>query len=369
MPSGPPVLSLADGDAAGHVRRAAEVLRDGGVVVLPTETVYGAAVLLGHRRALDRLHELPPAQRGKPFVPHLASRDDAAQYLDGPGPMARRMFRKLWPGPVALMFEVSDQRQIEAATALGAARDELYEGGTITLRCPDQPATLEVLQAVGSPVIARRVPEGGTWASGRAGPWMEAVDLVLDGGPPKYSKPSTIVRVRGEQYEIVRTGAMDRRIIERLLRSTFLFVCSGNTCRSPLAEVVARRVLAEKLSVQERELEKRGFHVLSAGALAMGGSPATPAAAEAAADLGLDLSKHRSRQLTIELINQADRIFTMGKSHADIVRTLVPSAQAKTLPLDPSGDVDDPIGSDVAVYRQLAGRLRQLIEQRLGDVE
>ena len=67
----------------------------------------------------------------------------------------------------------------------------------------------------------------------------DKVDLILDAGPSRYSKPSTIVRVRDGKYEIVREGIYDERIIERLLRTTILFICSGNTCRSPMAEAIA----------------------------------------------------------------------------------------------------------------------------------
>jgi len=60
-------------------------------------------------------------------------------------------------------------------------------------------------------------------------------------------------------YEIVRAGVYDERIIERMLRTTILFVCSGNTCRSPMAEAIARRVLADQLRVSEDELEQQGI--------------------------------------------------------------------------------------------------------------
>jgi len=95
------------------------------------------------------------------------------------------------------------------------------------------------------------------------------VDLVLDAGPPRFSKPSTIVRVRQDSYEIVRPGIYDQRIIERLLRTTILFVCSGNTCRSPMAEAIARHILADQLRVPEDDLEKKGLAVVSAGAMAL----------------------------------------------------------------------------------------------------
>ena len=125
-------------------------------------------------------------------------------------------------------------------------------------------------------------------------------DLILDAGPPRYAKPSTLIRVKDDGYEIVREGIYDARIIEKMMRTTILFVCSGNTCRSPMAEAITRRVLAEKLQVPDDALAQKGIHIISAGSFAMPGSPATPQAVEAVKQVGADLSQHRSRPLTVE---------------------------------------------------------------------
>ena len=367
-----PIVHIFDvGDYESQIRRGADLLRGGGVVVLPTETVYGAAGLLTIEAARRRLSDLR-GESGKPFTIHAARRDDARPFLGDLNEFAERLIRKLWPGPVGLVFEVPAEKRRQAAAELNVAESDVYEGGTITLRCPDHIVAADVIGSVEGPVVmtvAGASGGGPTWSAEQMAAELDGnVDLIFDAGPSRYLKPSTILKVGPDSYEIVRQGVYDDRIIQRLLRTTILFVCSGNTCRSPMAEAITRRVLAEKLHVTEPDLEaKKGISVLSAGSYAMPGARATPQAVEAVKGLGSDLTHHRSRPLTVELIHQADVIFTMGRSHAAAVQALVPSASEKVATLDPAGDIDDPIGGDATLYRDLAGQLQVLIERRLQE--
>lgn len=353
-----PIFEIGDYDA--QITRAVEVLQQGGIVVLPTETVYGAAGRLDNAQALSRLKAIRGGEGSKPFTVHLAHRDDAANYLGEINEIGARLMKKLWPGPVALTFDVAADVRNSVSKRLGVSESDLYDRGTITLRCPEHIVTTDVIGRVPAPIVVTAAPPPTEAAN------HPNVDLVLDAGPTRFSRPSTILRLKGDGYEIVRAGVYDERIIERLLRTTILFVCSGNTCRSPMAEAIARRVLADQLHVTEEELEPRGIIVLSAGSFAMPGARAATPAIEALRGVA-DLTRHRSRPLTVELIHQADVIFTMSRSHNDAVRALVPSAAEKTTTLDPAGDIDDPIGGDTALYQKLAVELRALIERRLAE--
>jgi protein-tyrosine phosphatase len=368
-----PIVHIFDvADYESQIRRGAELLRAGGVVVLPTETVYGAAGRVNHEAARGRLNALRGDGQDKPFTIHLARRDDARQYIADTNEFSERLLRKLWPGPVGLVFDVPAERRAQAAANLKIAESDIYEGSTITLRCPDHIVATDVLGSVVGPVVmtvAGSHAGGQSWSIESMAEEMNGkADLIFDAGPSRYLKPSTILKVNKDNYEIVRQGVYDDRIIQRLLRTTILFVCSGNTCRSPMAEAITRRVLAEKLHISEPELETRkGISVLSAGSYALPGARATPQAVEALKQLGTDLTHHRSRPLTVELIHQADVIFTMGRSHAAAVQALVPSASEKVATLDPAGDIDDPIGGDTTLYKDLAGQLQTLIEKRLQE--
>lgn len=368
-----------DANRSSAAHRAADVLNEGGLVAFPTETVYGIGVRADLSDAVTRLRELKSRPPEKPFTVHIASPADAEGFASPLSGVARRLMRKAWPGPLTLILPVDNpltQPRMAgldsyAVTAMYFENTTGKAGLLVGLRCPSDAFARAMLSATQGPVIAasanraQRPPpltadEVLTELDGK-------IDLLIDGGSTRYTKASTIVRVTGTSYEIVREGVYDKRIVDDFATFRILFVCTGNTCRSPMAGALARVMLAKKRGCPESELPSRGIEVSSAGTAGGGGG----AADHAVAVMGrrkIDLSNHVSAGLTAEMIDRADEILVMTRSHRQSVLVMVPSAEDRVRLVLGDRDIDDPIGGSEEDYERCATALTQGISARLDEV-
>ena len=351
--------SVAAAAAAG-----VRALRKGKLVGFATETVYGIAALATIEEAVARLRELK-SRPERPFSVHLGKPEHAGRYVAAMPETASRLIERAWPGPVTLVVPTGGELADARLRSHAGLHGRLCHDGLIGLRCPDEPVARAMLGRLVLPVVAPSANLAGEPSPRTPRQVLAAldgkIDLLIDSGPTRLGSDSTIVRCDARGWDVLREGACDAAAIERLMTRTFLFVCTGNTCRSAMADGLAKKVLAEREGCEAHELPGRGFSVLSAGVSAFDGGRATRDAVDAAAELGADIRDHRSRQLTRQLIRQADVVFCMTDSHVAEAAYLAPDAGEKLRKLDPRGDVPDPIGGGPHVYRRTARQIEKAL--------
>jgi L-threonylcarbamoyladenylate synthase len=158
--------------------------------------------------------------------------------------------------------------------------------------------------------------------------------------------------------------------LEQQASCLIVFVCTGNTCRSPLAEALCKKLLAERLGCTPDELPQRGFIVTSAGLAAFGGREAAPEAIAAARELGADLGTHTTRPLTSRLVAQADYIIAMTSSHLVALDSQFGNLGPRPRLLSESGlDLPDPIGYELEVYQACARQILHDLEILLPQLQ
>lgn len=200
------------GDA--EIARVAAILAAGGLVAMPTETVYGLAADATNDRAIARLYEAKGRPSFNPLIVHILDTRSASAFADF-SPLAERLAAAFWPGPLTLVLP----RRAEACLS------HLVTAGldTVGVRSPAHRLARDLLAAFGGPLAAPSANLSGAASPTTAAHVREGlgsrIDFVLDGGPAQVGLESTIVKVEGDRLTLLRPGGLDAADIERLAGS------------------------------------------------------------------------------------------------------------------------------------------------------
>ena len=184
---------VGDAPDPALIAQAATVLRGGGLVAFPTETVYGLGADATNPAAIERLNRVKGRPPDKPYSLHLHAPEQVRPFVAAVPPLAATLMERFWPGPLTIVMPGAD-------------------GKTVGFRLPDHPIAQAFLKACGVPVAAPSANRAGfpppTDASETLAALDGAVDCILDGGPSRLGRESTVVEVVDGRIEIRREGAI-----------------------------------------------------------------------------------------------------------------------------------------------------------------
>lgn len=319
---------------------------DGKIIAFPTETVYGIGALASNVEAIERIYQVKNRDTRKPLGIYIHSPEQLAQLCEKRDPVVSQFVETFLPGPVTVLLADKNAQ-------------------TIGIRYPDNPVLLKILASLPEPLMGTSANLSGAPACVKPQDvyrqLKDKIDYIIDGGVTRYRTESTIIDCTQSPFEIIRTGAaldavidfFDTRGIAYRKKRSVLVVCTGNTCRSPMVEAYLRVKLEERAP--------GSFSVSSCGVYAPQDVSASPDAVKVLAEVGIDLSGHRSKPVDEDMVRAADRIIVMTDEHKHMLVSMFPHVTMDICVLD----VADPIGRGINTYAQTFAEIQSKIEEHL----
>jgi tRNA threonylcarbamoyl adenosine modification protein (Sua5/YciO/YrdC/YwlC family) len=330
------------------IKEAVEILRKGGLVAFPTETVYGLGVNFLDKSAVRKLHEVKNRAPDKNFTLLIANTRDVDNFAEEVLPAAYRLIDKFWPGPLTIILKSKDS-------------------STVGLRMPKSEAALDIIKEADFPIACPSANLSGNKEPLSVQDVLQDLDgkieLVLDGGKVELGIPSTVVDARNLPFKILRKGYIEEDLVKELsAKKRILFVCTGNSCRSVMAKALLEKKLKEK--------GRQDIEVFSAGVVAQSGIAASLETRQLLEEEGIDVSTHSSQRVTEEMLKRSDLILVMERFQEESLSSKYNFLKNRIYLLKEFSSIDkekteieDPIGRGIEVYKKVFYDIKSAVEK------
>jgi len=341
------------------IEKVVEILKSGGVVAVPTETVFGLVADARKEEAVKRIYRIKERPESKPltaFVKDIESLRNLGEYAH---PGVENLIGRFMPGPLTIIMKAKPDVPAPIVS------DE----GKVGVRIPDHPVIKEILAKLDFPLASTSAN-----ISGKPPLFSfkdvksilgDKVDYVVE-EDADGKLPSTVLDVSENVPVLNRKGPVSLLDIEEILEDEIkfsedlildiIFLCTGNTCRSPMAAWILKNKLDEDLILN--------VEVVSRGTDASSGMPMNEFAVEVLKEKGYRVGPHFSQRLTESDVKAADIVYCMEKYHLDRVREISERNVARMF--SPDGEeVPDPIGHQLSFYRIVREMIEHTIENHI----
>jgi L-threonylcarbamoyladenylate synthase len=352
------------------IERAAELIKVGGIVVYPTDTLYGLGVNVYNPIAMDRLFELKERDEKKPVSLLISNINQAQDIVGQLSAREETLFNALLPGKITLLLPV--KKKIEIV--------KFAQCNKIGFRIPENKICITLVNLSGTPISSTSVniahQENIQKVDDMMGIFRDKIDLILDAGPVESLRGSSVIDITTSPPTLVREGDVSCEEIEKKIgypiyknypeKFTITFICSGNLCRSPMAAGILKNIIV-------RTKYKKLVNINSAGILKMHSMPAEPNAIEVAFNHSVILHSHHSRTVTEEIMREANIVICMALDHYKYLVNKYPHLKEKIILLkqwklkekliNPS--IPDPIGQSFDFYQDVFKEIQNEIKRIL----
>jgi L-threonylcarbamoyladenylate synthase len=360
------------------VQRAAELIKSGGVIIYPTDTLYGIGVNAHNPVAMDRLYHIKGREKGKPVSLMIKNIEQAKYIVGNMTQEEERIFRALLPGKATVIISVKKPPKIPL----------MMQAEKIGFRIPECPLCLRLVTEARCPITSTSLNTSGSENVSDIHQidlaFYDHIDLVLDAGPVRSTNGSTVIDATTSPATVLRVGDMPLSEVEKRLghkvrtsyprNFTITFICSGNICRSPMAQGIFKQIIS-------RTKYRTYVTINSAGTFPLEPTPVDLNTLEIAQKQDIDLHAHISRPVTVDIIQEANLVVCLARDHYEYLIKKYPTQRDKIILLkqwylhrklvNPS--VADPIGQPLEVhaeiFKEIQAELKRILPFVLKEIK